>query len=549
VSDLRDSSAATAGLAGLDAIAATAWTLEPPMPHERKHLLRDEAAFLLDGLLVRVARGRGALDVAIGEGLDALGTGDRALRLGWSCLGDYSRERLGILGSTAEKMARLSRAVRDRPLLRDAVRRGEVTARKAETVLAIACGDAEEAWVARARTGTVRSLRAAVQAALAADPEPDEAWERITIPIEPAARARLDEAMALAGKLLGSTAPKWQRLEAICSEYLGAHAAPDDVDGDVFVRGPIYGWLEAAKEGLEHEMDAWSFLEEVAPVAAPDSGTEQSSHPAALDEDLRRLAGMRDRWDEVLGHVAMLLRLTGLWRDMGFASFGHYCEERLGMAERTVAQRASLAARFYALPALRQALRDHRLSYEKARLVASCADDGSIDAWIARAERLTCVALRREIEAGEEKQMCARGEVDLRVPERVGGLLASAIRAAEAVAGRWLSPGECLERIAAHFIETWKDALAERNTVRKRVLTRDGGFCQVPGCSRAAAHAHHVVFRSVGGGDEAENLVSLCAAHHLHGVHMGWVQVHGRAPDALLWRLGTSWGVSAAAEA
>jgi hypothetical protein len=61
---------------------------------------------------------------------------------------------------------------------------------------------------------------------------------------------------------------------------------------------------------------------------------------------------------------------------------------------------------------------------------------------------------------------------------------------------------------------------------------------QVPGCSRAAAHAHHVVFRSAGGSDDDSNLVSLCAAHHLHGVHAGHVHVSGRAPDALTWELG-----------
>jgi hypothetical protein len=48
---------------------------------------------------------------------------------------------------------------------------------------------------------------------------------------------------------------------------------------------------------------------------------------------------------------------------------------------------------------------------------------------------------------------------------------------------------------------------------------------------------HHVVFRSRGGGDEEENLASLCA-HHLHGVHAGYVRVRGAAPGGLTWELG-----------
>ena len=96
--------------------------------------------------------------------------------------------------------------------------------------------------------------------------------------------------------------------------------------------------------------------------------------------------------------------------------------------------------------------------------------------------------------------------------------------------------------LAEHFIETWRPLLVERSTPHRRVLARDGGFCQVPGCSRPAVHAHHVVYRSRGGGDDPANLVSLCAAHHLHGVHAGTIRVRGTAPDALVWELGVGLG-------
>jgi len=49
---------------------------------------------------------------------------------------------------------------------------------------------------------------------------------------------------------------------------------------------------------------------------------------------------------------------------------------------------------------------------------------------------------------------------------------------------------------------------------------------------------HHIVFRSAGGSDDPSNLVSLCATHHLRGVHMGRLRVWGRAPDELHWELG-----------
>src|SRR5689334_12983660 len=208
--------------AALDAIARHAWLLELPQPHERRGVDRDEAALLIDRLLTRVARSRGALDVAIGELLDGLSTGDRTLRLGYSGLGDYARERLGIAGRTAQAMARLARELRDRPLLAAAVRSGDVTVRKAQAVLAVARGDAEAGWVARARAETVRALEAAVRArALPAPGEPDERWERVFVQLTPEGRVAMDEALDLAGKVLGPTTPHWERLEAIFAEYLG----------------------------------------------------------------------------------------------------------------------------------------------------------------------------------------------------------------------------------------------------------------------------------------------------------------------------------------
>jgi hypothetical protein len=267
--------------------------------------------------------------------------------------------------------------------------------------------DEAAAWVERAKVETVRALAAEVQKAVGGDEVEDEPWERIGLFVRPEARAKIDQALALAGKALGAATPKWQRVEAHCEEYLGA------------------------------------------------------------------------RWDDLLGHLAMLLRQLGLWRDMQFVSFSHYCAERLGLSERAISQRVALERRLYELPALRTALRDGRVTYEKARIVAAHADEQSLDSWIGRASRLTCVALAREAEADEEAQTCARGEVSWRLPARVVSLLEEAIR--------------------------------------------------------AALHVHHVLFRSHDGALVEESLVSLCAAHHLHGVHAGYLRVVGAAPHRLRW--------------
>lgn len=202
------------------------------------------AAFVrkLDELFVAVARGRGAIDIAIGERLDALSIADRSMDLSFASVGDYAREKLGIAASTAEKMARLARALRDRPLLREAVRSGEVSVRQAEAVLPVAHGEAEAEWVARARCQTVRALKAAVKRG----GEPEEEFKRVQFAVPPQDRPIVDEAFAVAGEALGATAPKWQRLRSLCEEYLSDHSCgdppvtpPDEVDEDL---------LEHAKE-------------------------------------------------------------------------------------------------------------------------------------------------------------------------------------------------------------------------------------------------------------------------------------------------------------
>ncbi|MDP6980176.1 MAG: HNH endonuclease [Myxococcota bacterium] len=60
-----------------------------------------------------------------------------------------------------------------------------------------------------------------------------------------------------------------------------------------------------------------------------------------------------------------------------------------------------------------------------------------------------------------------------------------------------------------------------------------------PGCTaQKNLHVHHIRFRSAGGGDEPENLTTLCAFHHLRGVRGGTVGVTGSPPDRLEFALG-----------
>jgi hypothetical protein len=234
-----------------------------------------------------------------------------------------------------------------------------------------------------------------------------------------------------------------------------------------------------------------------------------------------------------------MVRRSGLWKLLGFTSFRHYCRERLRLSARTVEERARVEERLWAVPALRRA-RAEGLSYDKVRRLSRLRDPRRIAAWIPWAFGLTCVALQRALDAEEEGQMRAQGFLQARVPAGAADVLAWAFRTVRAHRGALLDDARCLVVLAQHFVETWQDDPRVNRSLSRsqKIRARDLGCCQAPGCSRRGAHAHHVVFEGRGGGHAEMNLISLCAFHHLVGIHEGFMTVRGLAPDRLVWTAG-----------
>ena len=80
--------------------------------------------------------------------------------------------------------------------------------------------------------------------------------------------------------------------------------------------------------------------------------------------------------------------------------------------------------------------------------------------------------------------------------------------------------------------------------LRREVLRRDRRCCSVPGCRHATfLDLHHIQTREEGGRHEADNLITLCGAHH-HAMHDGKLAVEGRVSTGLRFRHadGTDYG-------
>ncbi|MFI5403208.1 MAG: HNH endonuclease [Planctomycetota bacterium] len=497
-------------------------------------------ALRLDEALTGVARSQGVIEFAIGRTLARLFRGDRLLQVGCSRETDYARERLGISPSLAYAWAQLARGLEDRPLLRQAVAAGMVSCRKALAVMPLAVGDLEPAWTEAAMRLTLREIASAVRAAGKESVEERFEAEAIVLPMTPAQQERLDAALALARQTIGPEARRWQCMEAIAEEWLSsfgewegkAPAAPPREDSPR--RAKILAKQLAAIE------DALAAIREVGEDPSTDNAL-------ALDARARRLMAARRRFDEVFGALAAEARSKRVHETLGY-SFEEYCEERLGMSAGTVRQRIWLERRMQDLPALRQAVVSGRLTYSKALVVARHATPFDVEGRIEAAASTTCQQTERAGEAEEDRKNRGDHVRRLWAPKDAAQSVRDAIASAQAwsvgTRGVEIDAGEALALVADHFVEVWtanrgSDERRWIDKLRREVLVRTGGLCSVPGCSRAARHVHHIVFRSHGGKDTKENEIGLCMPHHLHGIHMGYLEVTGRAGERLYWKLGT----------
>jgi len=88
----------------------------------------------------------------------------------------------------------------------------------------------------------------------------------------------------------------------------------------------------------------------------------------------------------------------------------------------------------------------------------------------------------------------------------------------------WLPAGVTpIRLLCTAFCVEWCHVLA-REMAYGHVYARDNFECRSPLCTRRDVTPHHLVFRSKGGGDDLENLISLCTWCHLVGVHAGLIQ-------------------------
>ncbi len=588
---------------------------------------REDVADLwsLDARLAALGRGVGAMRLRIGEGLSKLESLGGIHALGFPTLESYAREALGRSGRWGGDARALARRLQVLPALRAALISGTLTTSMVELVVRVATPEDDADWVARGAQMTIRQMRVHLKQDRLIELEEDTPPARATISVRVSRVEALafERARAMVEAVGATRGPGGiGAVEAMLAEGLGVLLARDpDIDLPATIGGAYESEGEAlrrAELALLHEQcesaaesavppEAVDVIDAVLLGEVADGLSEElpdgladglpddlADDVAGVDRALRRAAEALARRDVELAQLAARAHESELWRVLRFASFDHYCRERIGLSPSSVTTRIALAGRLARLPDVAHALVNGRIGYESATIVARVASPQTVQAWVERAAERTVKHLREEVDAVElvarlEQRDLRRPSPELFPPDAQTLDDAQAVeRAALAIFAGRLSESLCADEQPAQLSGTALEAVAidlPMTTLRLSVsdeverfwrgvegvyhyaldagetfvafLVRavaaswggavDGGVaystiyerdrwrCASPICRSRNVTPHHVVFRSHGGGEQPGNLVSLCEACHLDLVHMDRMNVAGDAGSDLHW--------------
>ena len=228
-----------------------------------------------------------------------------------------------------------------------------------------------------------------------------------------------------------------------------------------------------------------------------------------------------------IAHWLLEIDRRRLFEERGFSSLGDYAMELCGIKPRKARYLVLVAKRLERLPAIRDAFDSGALSWTKAREITKVATPANEAEWLERARVLS----NRELEkAVREQDGAGPGEfatMTMSMPTEVLEMWHDAYELSERMTGAELEKWQVLESALAEFlgthlpnadenvVEETHDEQAVAAATRSSVLERDGWVCAFPGCTmRQTLDVHHITFRSRGGSDAPENLITLCRTHH-----------------------------------
>jgi len=339
------------------------------------------------------------------------------------------------------------------------------------------------------------------------------------------------------------------------------------------------GW-ERIHQQMEEATGRWrdlpSDLREVLIHGAP-------PEDASAHERVVFWTGLQGRLDAVRGRLLRIVEEEYLSSSLGFAGFGQYVRERMGLSLRDAHELVRLDRALERLPVAFRMYASWRIGRRAAWLLGRVASSKTDRAWTRFAMTHTLrllevvvegAVLKRDADPEEWKRdgglppqdatfadalrACSHfggvapgGEATARVellldPEQRACYEATLVRLRE-VSGLDRPEWWGLAGMAQHFLNCYgdEDRLASPARLRRMfhriVIERDNYTCRAPEClQRGGLEADHMHLRSQGGPTTSDNMVSLCAADHRFMKHTaGTLVLSGEAPDRVTARVGS----------
>ena len=318
-----------------------------------------------------------------------------------------------------------------------------------------------------------------------------------------------------------------------------------------------------------------------------------------VDRKLRGVAARRAALDAEEAGLLRYGEELKLWRAFGYGSMLEYMERAMGYAPRTALERLRVARALRELPLVAEALERGALAHSAVRELSRVATAETEAVWLEAAggkclreiEAMVSGHRPGDLPTDPTEPRLQRRTITLEVsPEtydvwrrlhalateehgqRVSDdeLITALYRRAYGPESRAGSPAyqiaikQCPDCRRAHQFSGGREievdprvveraacdavhlgsldaAAPERATTtvtprkRAQVLARDGHGCVVPGCRRnVGLDLHHIEYQCQGGSHALQNIISLCDLHH-KSVHLGKLEIRGRAPDRLVF--------------
>jgi hypothetical protein len=548
---------------------------------------RDRLAATIDRDLEQACRAEAGARLALGEVAGELLHGQRYRRLGFPRLSDYARERLGLSGRTVEDAARVARRLRELPMVAEAFRTGLLSWTKLRALVDIARGN-ERAWLDYALTHPSADLVAATRAhGTAASSEAEDlidgeppALLRIACPAR--LRSLWRRACEMASRVAGRPLVDWQAAELVAAEAIAGRPPGVSVGDRVLaalVRLARRQRHPTTDRRRGKQPDEPPAVVEVSGAGIDDVGPVPRSDPVDVDRRLREAVRTLREAEPRIGRLLRLVVDHHVYRAFWCRSLDQYACDRLGISVRKAWALIRVERGIRRTAPFADAYERGGLSWVRALTLLPVVDRFNAEAWLARANAVTVRRLADEVDWVLDRRDLEGPDAPMEPPpvdcrlassfaapspgvqigagrDAAGGVTKNGTPASEVADAelRFLGPatvvalfrdaldlfagdGEprwrTVERMLRRVLTDWEGEPRHRDPV----FARDGWRCTVPACSgRRNLHDHHVRFRSRGGDHERANRTTVCAAHHLHGIHAGIIRASGEAP-LLRWDL------------